>query len=41
MNPLLVIGKGKMPKIPDKNSFKNQFHQILMKEINFQKQSLN
>ncbi|TDX11210.1 hypothetical protein [Flavobacterium sp. S87F.05.LMB.W.Kidney.N] len=32
MNPLLVKGKVKMPKIPDKNSFKNQFHQILMKE---------
>lgn len=29
-----------MPKIPDKNSSKNQMNQSDLKEINFQKQSL-
>lgn len=41
MNLLLLKGGGKMPKIPDKNNFKNQFYQSQMKKMNFQKQSLN
>lgn len=30
-----------MPKIPDKNSYKNQMNQSDLKDINFQKQSIN
>ena len=41
MNFLLSKGTKKMPKIPDKNSSQNQMNQSNLKEINFQKQSLN
>ncbi|CAA9201222.1 hypothetical protein FLA105534_03474 [Flavobacterium bizetiae] len=41
MNFLLSKGRRKMPKIPDKNSYKNQMNQSDLKDINFQKQSIN